>query len=335
VLFTSAAVAAGKAGSGGTLKAALEAIDDIVTPLIVVVRVAVGQDEEAQDAAVIGATDGASYTGMQALLKAEAETGYRPRVIGAPGLDTRRSPPNWRCWPESCAAWPMPARSARPTPPRAYRAQFGARELMLIWPDSSAKVAGDAVARALALRAAIDETVGWHKTISNVTVAGITTVTQDVHYDLLDNATDAGLLNDADITTIIRTSAGYRFWGNRTCAADDQGQYAFESAVRTLYALQDVIAETFSPFFDQPMTVGLVKDLLETVNARFRKYTLKGWVMGAQAFFDADSNTSGELAAGRPTFRIQFTPCAPLENPQVSLVITDTYYTGFAQSVTR
>jgi phage tail sheath protein FI len=164
---------------------------------------------------------------------------------------------------------------------RAYRAQFGARELMLIWPDSSAKVAGDAVARALALRAAIDETVGWHKTISNVTVAGITTVTQDVHYDLLDNATDAGLLNDADITTIIRTSAGYRFWGNRTCAADDQGQYAFESAVRTLYALQDVIAETFSPFFDQPMTVGLVKDLLETVNARFRKYTLKGWVMGA------------------------------------------------------
>jgi phage tail sheath protein FI len=176
----------------------------------------------------------------------------------------------------------MPARSARPTPPRAYRAQFGARELMLIWPDSSAKVAGDAVARALALRAAIDETVGWHKTISNVTVAGITTVTQDVHYDLLDNATDAGLLNDADITTIIRTSAGYRFWGNRTCAADDQGQYAFESAVRTLYALQDVIAETFSPFFDQPMTVGLVKDLLETVNARFRKYTLKGWVMGAR-----------------------------------------------------
>jgi phage tail sheath protein FI len=43
VLFTSAAVAAGKAGSGGTLKAALEAIDDIVTPLIVVVRVAVGR----------------------------------------------------------------------------------------------------------------------------------------------------------------------------------------------------------------------------------------------------------------------------------------------------
>jgi phage tail sheath protein FI len=88
VLFTSAAVAAGKAGSGGTLKAALTAIDDIVTPTIIVVRVAVGEDAQAQDAAVIGATDGATYTGMQALLKAEAQTGYRPRILGAPGLDS-------------------------------------------------------------------------------------------------------------------------------------------------------------------------------------------------------------------------------------------------------
>jgi phage tail sheath protein FI len=51
------------------------------------VRVAVGEDAQAQDAAVIGATDGATYTGMQALLKAEAQTGYRPR-LGAPGLDS-------------------------------------------------------------------------------------------------------------------------------------------------------------------------------------------------------------------------------------------------------
>jgi phage tail sheath protein FI len=205
---------------------------------------------------------------------------------------------------------------------------------MLIWPDSSAKVAGDAVARALALRAAIDETVGWHKTISNVTVAGITTVTQDVHYDLLDNATDAGLLNDADITTIIRTSAGYRFWGNRTCAADDQGQYAFESAVRTLCVAgrdrRNVLA-LLRPADDRGPRQGSARNRQRPVP----QVHAQGLGHGRQAFFDADSNTSGELAAGRPTFRIQFTPCAPLENPQVSLVITDTYYTGFAQSVTR
>lgn len=335
VLFTSAAVAAGLAGSGGTLKAALDAIDDIVTPRIVIVRVAVGQDAEAQDSAVIGDTDGASYTGMQALLKAEALTGHRPRIIGAPGLDTQVVTTKLAILAKKLRGMAY-ARAIGDTnaAARAYREEFGARELMLIWPNTSAMVAGDAVARALGMRAYIDEAIGWHKTISNITVPGISALTHDVHYDLLDNDTDAGLLNDANITTIIRTPAGYRFWGNRTCAGDDQTQYVFESAIRTLYALQDVIAEAFSPFFDQPMTVGLVKDTLETVNAQFRKLTIKGWVMGARAFFDADDNTSGELAAGRPNFRIQFTPCAPMENPQVNLVITDVYYSGFAESVT-
>jgi phage tail sheath protein FI len=125
VLFTSAAVAAGKAGSGGTLKAALTAIDDIVTPTIIILRVAVGEDEEDQDAAVIGATDGSAYTGMQALLKAEAVTGYRPR-IGPRASIPRQSPPSWRSWPRSCAALPMPARSAPPMPRRAPIAQNSA-----------------------------------------------------------------------------------------------------------------------------------------------------------------------------------------------------------------
>jgi phage tail sheath protein FI len=195
---------------------------------------------------VIGATDGATYTGMQALLKAEAQTGYRPRILGAPGLDSEAVTTKLAILAKKLRGFAYArAIGATNAEARAYRADFGSRELMLIWPDSSASVTGDAIARAMGLRAWLDETTGWHKTISNVTVPGITTVTQDVHYDLLDNDTDAGLLNDADITTIIRTTAGYRFWGNRTCAGDDQTQFAFESATRTSYALQDVIAATF------------------------------------------------------------------------------------------
>ena len=81
------------------------------------------------------------------------------------------------------------------------------------------------------------------------------------------------------------------------------------------------------------MTIGLIKDLLETCNAEFRKLAIKGWIMGAQAFFDADANPAPQLAAGRPTFRIEFTPCAPLDNPSVNLNITDYFYSGFADAV--
>ncbi|MFU5016773.1 phage tail protein, partial [Pseudomonas aeruginosa] len=68
---------------------------------------------------------------------------------------------------------------------------FGARELMLIWPDfinwdttANAEKPAAAVARALGLRAKLDEQVGWHKTLSNVPVAGVSGLSKDIYWDL-------------------------------------------------------------------------------------------------------------------------------------------------------
>ena len=214
-----------------------------------------------------------------------------------------------------------------------YRENFGHRELMLIWPGTTDDFAGDIVARAVGLRAQIDETVGWHKTISNVPLVGVTGLDRDISFDLTDPSTDAGVLNGAEVTTIIRQN-GFRLWGNRTTADPlTNPSFVFESAVRTSHALQEIVGQIVSPFIDQPMTVGLIKDLLETGNARFRQLAVQGVIQGAEMFFDADQNSPQELAAGRPRFRIQFTPVAPLENPNVDLVITDFYYTDFADQL--
>lgn len=58
-----------------------------------------------------------------------------------------------------------------------YRKNFSQRELMVIWPDflawdtvKNTTATAYATARALGLRAYIDQTVGWHKTLSNVGV---------------------------------------------------------------------------------------------------------------------------------------------------------------------
>ena len=327
---------AGLAGSGGTLKAALTAIGDQASPIVVVVRVAEGEGLDVaaialdQDEKVIGATTGSVYTGLQALLVAEAQLGQRPRIIGCPGLDTQPVVAELISVAQKLRAFAYAAAIGDDVAEAAtYREEFSARELMLIWPGTTAPFAGDIVARALGLRAKIDEQQGWHKTISNVALNGVTGLSRDVHFDLMDPSTDAGILNDAEVTTIIRQN-GYRLWGNRTTAGIDAPQWVFESAVRTSHALQDEIASIVAPFFDQPMTIGLIKDLLETGNARFRQLAVEGRIVGAEMFFDADENSSQELAAGRPHFRIQFTPAAPLENPHIGLVITDFYYTGFA-----
>lgn len=335
VLVTSVDAAAGKAGSAGTLKRALEAIGDEASPIVIVVRVLEGEDQAETDANVIGSTDGSTYTGLQALLAAQSVVGKRPRILGAPGLDTQDVVTEMAIAAKKLRAMVYAhAIGTDLVTVTDYRDEFAARELMLIWPDSSPDFAGDIIAHTLGLRARIDKEQGWHKTVSNVAFNGVTGVTKNVHFDLLDNDTDAGVLNDAQVTTIIRTGSGYRLWGNRTTAGLDQPEFSFESAVRTSHALQDIIADAVQPFLDQPMTVGEVKDLLETVNADFRQLVREGKIMGAQIFFDADANPPEQLAAGRPNFRIQYTPVAPMENPQVSLVITDYYYTGFAEQLT-
>ncbi|PNU06466.1 phage tail sheath subtilisin-like domain-containing protein [Novosphingobium guangzhouense] len=332
VLVTSVDAAAGNAGSLGTLKKALEAIGDQSSPIVVVVRVAEGETVAETDANVIGSTNGSSYTGLQALLAAESLLGVRPRIIGAPGLDTQAVATELVISAKKLRGFAYArAIGADVTAAVTYRDHFSSRELMLLWPDTN-DWTGDAVARALGLRARIDQEIGWHKTISNVAMDGVLSITKDVHFDLLDASTDAGVLNDAPVTTIIQ-SDGYRFWGNRTTAGDDQPDFAFETATRTSYALQDVIASTIKPFIDHPIAVAQVKNFLEKINTAFRALVRDGKVVGAECFFDKDANTSAQLASGKPKFRIRFTPCAPMENPTIDLQITDFYYSDFADQL--
>lgn len=333
VLVTDVDAAAGLAGAGGTLRAALEAIGDQGSPIVVVVRVATGADQTETDENVIGGTDGNSYTGLQALLAAQATLDVRPRILGAPGLDSLAVTVELVIAAKKLRGMVYAAAQGSDVAAvLTYRKNFGDRELMLIWPDASLAFPGDAVARALGLRAMIDEQQGWHKTISNVTISGVTSLTKDVHFDLQDASTPAGLLNDASVTTLIRND-GFRFWGNRTCAGEDQPQFSFESAVRTSYALQDIILSALAPFLDQPMTVGLIKDVLETINAALRQQVRSGRIIGALAYYDPAKNSSDQLAAGRPTISLKYTPAAPLENPIVELINTAEFYDGFGDQL--
>jgi len=335
VLVADIRAAIGQAGTGGTLKPALEAIADQASPVLVIVRVEEGESDEETEANIIGTVgDDGIATGMQALLDAEAQVGFRPRILGVPGLDTQ----------DVTAALAIIARKLRGFAYAAipeeviadavtYRADFSARELMLLWPNFSSDFDGDAVARALGLRARIDEEQGWHKTLSNVAVDGVTGISKSVYFDLQDDTTPAGVLNAAQITTIVR-STGFRFWGNRTTAdPETEPQWAFESAVRTSQVLQDTIAEGLAWALDKPMTVSLIRDILETINAEFRRLKAEGRIIDGRAWFDPALNQESDLAAGKLVIDYDFTPAAPAENIVLNQRITDKYYAGFADQL--
>lgn len=329
VLVTDVRKAIGQAGNGGTLLPSLEAIYDQCSPIVIVVRVAV--DAEDQDTATIGSAG--DYSGLYALLAAESVTGFRPRVIGAPALDTQAVTTALATVAGKLRAMVYAAAEGDTVAEAVtYRENFVARELMLLWTNWSNAFAGDAVARALGLRAKIDEETGWHKTLSNVAVGGVTGVSQSLFFDIQDPTTDVAALNDAQITTLVRSpSGGFIYWGNRTCS--DEPLFAFESAVRTSQILQDEIAAGLIWASDKPLTKFLVKDVLETINARIRGLVVQQRLIGGRAWFDPALNSQVDLAAGKLVIDYEFTPAAPLEGLELNQRITDKYYADLSAQI--
>lgn len=339
VLVTDLRAAMAKAGTTGTLRSTLQAISDQADPFTVVVRVAAGATDAETTTAVIGDASSGAYTGMQALLAAQATLGVKPRILACPGLDTQPVTAALAVVAKKlrAMAYVSAGASANKEDAVLYRGNFSDRELMLIWPDfvawdtatSTADVAF-ATARAVGLRAKIDQEQGWHKTLSNVAVAGVTGLSRDVHWDLQDAATDAGYLNAGDVTTLVNAN-GFRFWGSRTCS--DEPLFAFESATRTAQVLQDTIAESLLWAVDKPMHPSLVRDIVESINAKFRSLKAGGYVIDATAWYDETANAAASLAGGKLVIDYDYTPVPPLENLTLNQRITDRYFADFASRV--
>lgn len=342
VLITNVQSAVGKAGVKGTLAASLQAIADQTKPYTIVVRVMEGADEAATTSALIGTTtaDG-KYTGMKALLAAKARLGMVPRILGVPGLDSLPVATALAGIAQQLRAFAYVSAWDCKTKEEvvAYRENFGARELMVIWPDFlnfdttlSKTAVASAVARALGLRAKIDQEVGWHKTLSNVAVNGVTGISADVFWDLQNPATDANYLNSNEVTTLIN-EGGYRFWGSRTCS--DDPLFAFENYTRTAQILADTMAEAHMWAVDKPMHASLVRDIVEGVNAKFRELVSQGYLIGGGCWFPDDINDKDTLKAGKLYLDYDYTPVPPLEDLTLRQRITDRYLIDFASKINR
>jgi len=218
------------------------------------------------------------------------------------------------------------------------RQQFGQRELMVIWPDfmqwdhtKNTHATLPATAAALGLRAKIDEETGWHKTLSNIPVNGVSGISRDVFWDLQDPATDAGYLNANEVTTLIQQQ-GFRFWGSRTTSGDPL--FAFESTVRTAQVLADTIAEAHLWAVDKPLHPSLARDVIEGINAKFREFKSQGYLIDGAAWINESINDATSLKAGKLAIDYDYTPVPPLENLMLRQRLTDRYLADFMQRMT-
>ncbi|HHL2728589.1 TPA: phage tail sheath protein [Yersinia enterocolitica] len=340
VLITDVLAAAGKAGKKGTLAASLLAIAEQSRPVTIVVRVTTGKDEAETTSNIIGGADeNGRYTGMKALLDAQSVTGVRPRILGVPGLDNQQVSTALASVCQQLRAFGYISAYGCKTISEAmlYRDNFSQRELMLIWPDflswnttaNSTDIAY-ATARALGLRAKIDQETGWHKTLSNVGVNGVTGISASVYWDLQTVGTDADLLNKACVTTLVRKD-GFKFWGSRTCS--DDPLFAFENYTRTAQILADTMAEAQLWAIDRPMHPTLVKDMIGSINAKFREMKSAGLIIDGTCWYDDSANDKDTLKVGKLFIDYDYTPVPPLEDLTLRQRITDKYLVNFAAAV--
>ncbi|WP_109397497.1 phage tail sheath protein [Proteus faecis] len=340
ILLTDVSQVIGKAGKTGTLASTLKAIADQAKPITVVVRVEQGESEAETTTNIIGGTtEEGLKTGLQALLASQSQHGIKPRIIGAPDHDTLAVANEIAVICQKLRAFGYVSAYDCKNISEAikYRDNFGQRELMVIFPDFTSwdsttnnETTAYATARALGLRAKLDNDIGWHKTLSNITVNGVTGISKDIYWDLQDPATDAGLLNEKGVTTLIRRD-GFRFWGSRTCS--DDPLFAFESYTRSAQVLADTMAEGQMWAIDKPLTPSLARDIVETINAKLRSLVSQGYLLGGECWYDPTSNSKEELKDGKLTLDYDYTPVPPMENLMLRQRITDKYLMDFGNKI--
>lgn len=339
IFATSAYDLLAKAGTKGTLAKSLDAIVDQADAQVVIVRVAESKNTEELKANVIGTAEGGKYTGLKALRRAKAVTGYTPKILGVPELDSQDVLTELVGVAQATRAFAYGSAGGNPdiTEVGNYRKNFGQRELMLIDnefmafdPTTKKTETAATIARILGARAKLDKNVGWHKSISNTEINGVSGLKFARSFDLLDKNCDANTLNNKDVTTLIRED-GFRVWGNRTCTNDSM--MAFEVATRTAQIIQETIASAFMWALDKPMHPSLMEDIIMAINAKLAQYVNKGYILGARVFIDKTLNTSETVQAGQFTISYEFTWVPPLENMVFNQHVTDTFFVNLVNKV--
>lgn len=339
IFHTSAYNVLGKAGEKGTLAKSLDAIVDQADAQIVIVRVQESDNADTLKANVIGSATGGNYTGLKALRRAKAITGQTPKILGVPEMDSQDVVTELVGLAQATRAFVYASAGGAEniSEVTSYRQNFGQRELMLIDNDflafdttAKANKPAATIARVLGARAKLDMQVGWHKSISNTEINGVSALKYGRTFDLLDKNCDANTLNNADITTLIREN-GFRVWGNRTCSSDPM--LAFEVAVRSAQIIQETIASAFLWAMDKPMHPSLIEDIIMGINAKLAEYVNKGYILGARVFLDKGKVTPQAIQAGQFAFDYEWTYVPPLENMVFNQHNTDTFFVNLVDKV--
>ncbi|MCL6230196.1 phage tail sheath subtilisin-like domain-containing protein [Bartonella bilalgolemii] len=327
----------------GTLPNALDLIFKQVGAIVVVIRVKEGDSENATLTNILGGVnENGAYEGVHAFIGAQSIVGQTPRILIAPGFTHQRQS-SVSIEENRTGAIAKAEISTTSNPVAAeligiaerLRAivvidapnttdeaalstakDFDSKRAILIDPfvkvNRNGKIVKQPASAAIAgVIAKTDFTHGFWHSPSNKVINGIVGISRPIDFSIGDRSSRANLLNEQNITTIIREN-GYRLWGNRTLSSDTK--FAFLSVVRTADMINDAILRGHLWAVDRNIKRTYLNDVSESVNAYLRDLKAQGAILGGRCTPDLELNTTSAIQDGRVYFNVEFTPTTPAEH---------------------
>ncbi|EEA8730000.1 phage tail protein [Salmonella enterica subsp. enterica] len=309
-------------GSTGTLPADVADILNQADAMIVVVRVAEGEDAAKTQTNVIA--------GLNQLTLSQQILEITPRIIIAPDFS---------------ASDPVAAQievaanklrgvgyidsptAATPADVVKRRQNYGSRiEILRPRVYTTSDTSGTPrpySAIAAGHRCRVDNEKGFWWSKSNQPIYGVTGLEQIDDFEVDSTSCTVNQLNKNQVSTVIRYN-GFRHWGNYLCSTDPQ--WAFECVRRTADDIEDSISiAMMNDFIDKPIDLHLGDDIIETINAYIRYLEEIGAINGGKAWLDSELNTKESLAAGKLYINVEFAPKSPCQTITLTYRINNDY----------
>jgi phage tail sheath protein FI len=283
------------AGTTGTLGTALRDIYRQTGVVVVVVRVEEGIDEAETVANVIGevGAEGGLYTGINALVAAEAKVGVRPRLLVAPefshlvGVGTELE----TVAKKLNAIAIVDGTESGFSNVIAEAANFD--EVLFVNggievydPDAQTTVTRKASATIAGHIVRVDNEEGYWNSPSNRKIYGITGTSELVDHAIGSKTSMANQYNASNVCTIVNQQGGFFFWGNRLA----NGGLLTHQRVR--YIVGDSILYAHQEMLDRNVTKSYVEGVKNRVNRLLRRLIAREVISGGQCWLDQELNVS-------------------------------------------
>lgn len=165
---------------------------------------------------------------------------------------------------------------------------------------------------------------GFWVSPSNKKIRSMSSLTKGVGWTLTDVNSDANVLNQSGIATVIRQD-GFRVWGNLTRAGQDDARFKWISVRRIASAINETVIRNHFWAIDQNITRNFVSTVTQSINAYLRDLQAQGAILGGRAFVDPAENPVTSIKNAEVTFNFEFTPVYPANQITFKSILTDSY----------